>query len=241
MSRRESVPAKNDIGVTMRNPSSFPPVDAKGRSTVGRRQRRVCGSQYSSRYASSSSSSRRRRRKRRRRRRRRREHLLLARKTSSQFVGTGKKNPFLSRFFFIQMFRVFYWKRKPPVPFVIITQRLSDGLFFASDTNSTRKTPTKDNNAMMGGEHSSLGFVSVSSSSRLSSRAGTTGWRTRAATAHRIRLQKRGKRGGDCLVVRDRAATYGEEPAFRRKESKGGGRGRGGRGAIAFACVLVRF
>ena len=152
-----------------------------------------------------------------------------------------KKSIFISIFFLIQMFRVFYWKRKPPVPFVIITQRLSDGLFFASDTNSTRKTPTKDNNAMMGGEHSSLGFVSVSSSSRLSSRAGTTGWRTRAATAHRIRLQKRGKRGGDCLVVRDRAATYGEEPAFRRKESKGGGRGRGGRGAIAFACVLVRF
>ena len=157
--------------------------------------------------------------------------------------GQKKSHFYLSDFFLIQMFRVFYWKRKPPVPFVIITQRLSDGLFFASDTNSTRKTPTKkDNNAMMmGGEHSSLGFVSVSSSSRLSSRAGTTGWRTRAATAHRIRLQKRGKRGGDCLVVRDRAATYGEEPAFRRKESKGGGRGRGGRGAIAFACVLVRF
>ena len=155
--------------------------------------------------------------------------------------GQKKSHFYLSDFFLIQMVRVFYWKRKPPVPFVIITQRLSDGLFFASDTNSTRKTPTKDNNAMMGGEHSSLGFVSVSSSSRLSSRAGTTGWRTRAATAHRIRLQKRGKRGGDCLVVRDRAATYGEEPAFRRKESKGGGRGRGGRGAIAFACVLVRF
>ena len=157
--------------------------------------------------------------------------------------GQKKSHFYLSDFFLIQMFRVFYWKRKPPkLPFVIITQRLSDvGLFFASDTNSTRKTPTKDNNAMMGGEHSSLGFVSVSSSSRLSSRAGTTGWRTRAATSHRIRLQKRGKRGGDCLVVRDRAATYGEEPAFRRKESKGGGRGRGGRGAIAFACVLVRF
>ena len=157
--------------------------------------------------------------------------------------GQKKSHFYLSDFFLIQMVRVFYWKRKPPkLPFVIITQRLSDvGLFFASDTNSTRKTPTKDNNAMMGGEHSSLGFVSVSSSSRLSSRAGTTGWRTRAATSHRIRLQKRGKRGGDCLVVRDRAATYGEEPAFRRKESKGGGRGRGGRGAIAFACVLVRF
>ena len=163
------------------------------------------------------------------------ERLLLS------LLGRAKKIHFYLDFFLIQMFRVFYWKRKPPVPFVIITQRLSDGLFFASDTNSTRKTPTKDNNAMMGGEHSSLGFVSVSSSSRLSSRAGTTGWRTRAATAHRIRLQKRGKRGGDCLVVRDRAATYGEEPAFRRKESKGGGRGRGGRGAIAFACVLVRF
>ncbi len=111
------------------------------------------------------------------------------------------------------------------------------------DKNATTTTTT----TTMMGEHSfSLARVdSVSSSSRLSSRAaGTTGWRTQlAATAHRIRLQKRGRqRGGDySLVVRDRAATYGEEPAFRRKESKGGGRGRGGRGAFAFAGVLVRF
>ena len=109
-----------------------------------------------------------------------------------------------------------------------------------------QKETTTTTTTMMGEHSFSLARVdSVSSSSRLSSRAaGTTGWRTqRAATAHRIRLQKRGRqRGGDSsLVVRDRAATYGEEPAFRRKESKGGGRGRGGRGAFAFAGVLVRF